>query len=227
MKQRGLRNIYLALLILCMLITAAACTTGEKEPAATTPMASKTPDPNPQGSESTKLTPENTVLEQDEPAILSRITIEIPDSDGILFTLTNIYHELSATKGLEYDLDFYYAPDATLVCNEDIYLFEFTDEQAGIPYYLHSTYALKGGKLLRTYIAGEQMKIADMQVLFMPDHPFYEVDQFALSIPSVLSGFDRSVYFIPQEQRFEDDDLEDYDGAFPVADLGIEEILIN
>jgi len=155
--------------------------------------------------------------------VVPNITIEIPDSGGTQFTLTNICDKYTD----EFDLYFGYAPGATLTCNKEIQLFEIIwpgevgDEYlyfvagADFPSY-YDNY-----KMLQDFPAGTPL---DLSALYKTDGSY---DQ---GIPVLVFEPNEGVYadysdikglnFYPMEAFLGFGSNEDFE-FYPISDLAV------
>jgi len=164
-----------------------------------TPKPTATPRPAPTPSPMPMPTP----YDSDEvPNVTPQATIEIPNSNGTQFTLNNIYDRIYAGKGLDYDLIFVYASDATLTCNRDISLYEATMDDGG-KFYHYFTYTDSIPDfyvLLETYVAGTPISLASLQTELLVGNPFYEQGKVTFVVQAESHDYGRQVYFYPSEE---------------------------
>jgi len=91
--------------------------------------------------------------------VIPEIKIEIPNSHGTQFILTNMYEKIGGEYGgLDYDLAFFYSPDSTIICNKDIYSYEVLTTGIVIMIYHYSTFINDRRTLLQTIKAGEELE---------------------------------------------------------------------
>jgi len=124
---------------------------------------------------------------------VSESTIEIPDSNGTRFTFSNIHNGfVGEYDSLDGGLMFGYANSASVICNKDVYLYEFTASNNGVSFYHYYTYKYDQGKLLKTFAAGTAIDVSSMT----PENSEYSLDKMTF-VTQNKSGYGRQIHLYP------------------------------
>jgi len=124
---------------------------------------------------------------------VSESTIEIPDSNGTRFTFSNIHNGfVGEYDSLDDGLMFGYANGASVICNKDVYLYEFTASNNGVSFYHYYTYKYDQGKLLKTFAAGTAIDVSSMT----PENSEYSLDKMTF-VTQNKSGYGRQIHLYP------------------------------
>ena len=194
---------------------------GEKRPIndlATTPIPVATPE-----SETTSTATQiATSASVPKAKVVPEITIEIPGSNGTQFTLTNIYDGfIDTSNNLNGELLFANMPGSTLICNKDIFLYEFIASNNGMKFYHYHTFkSTREGKLLETFPAGTSINFNSMLVA----HTEFDLNEIIVVSEKEGDerGSGRQIHFYPAEEFFEWENDEEYPYEFfPMSTVSV------
>ena len=154
--------------------------------------------------------------------ILPEVTIEIPNSGGTQFTLTNIYSSFADEKGV-YFLG--YLPETELTCSKELTLYERTASNTGERYYAYGTPDFiwpTEGSAIQTFPAATKFTIASMKEQRKPDSSLYTYPGYITISVQDESGMNKtSLYFTPFGKLIERGEYDDFHWFIPVSDIAV------
>jgi len=153
--------------------------------------------------------------------VVSNITIEIPESNGTQFTLTNVHDKFAGTySSMDYDLLFFYSPNAQLTCNKDLYLYEIQADNVDVKFYHYNTFTVdnRASSLQETYVAGTPINLDSIQTELSSSTPHYEPGKATFVVEREGLNYGRQIYFYPSENfnKFTDSESLDF---YAITDL--------
>jgi len=157
------------------------------------------------------------------PEVAARIvfeaTVEIPNSDGLQLSFTNVYDKVGGEYGeLDYGLLFGYTADTMVTASKDLFLHEITSNYylgGTIQVYHYYSYKSTNGTLVQTIPAGTAINIKDFRDERYDNNA--EPGKITLVVPT-KSDYDRQVYLYPADSIY-NSEVACMIGVFPFSSL--------